>query len=127
MVTRRQFVRITVLVCVALLQLQVLAAGALACQHAGDAATTATASGLAAACPHGGLVTPIDRDDDAPGAIGHCQKCALDLCVFGGLGLLTQQPLLASSGPSRPTPGAQRHFYLFSPDPTQKPPITLSG
>lgn len=123
---RRKWVQIALLICLVTLQLQVYAVNLLPCQHTGGASSHASTAGLAAACPH---VVSVQQtaSEDAGAAFGHCQKCALDLCVFGGLALPPEQPTLAATRSAPYTPGGQRHFYLFSPDPGLKPPIPISG
>lgn len=123
--TRRQTVRITLLVCLAMLQLQVYAAGTLMCQHA-DHAVPGSSGTLSAACPHTGAAQQAEVVDVSE-VQGDCQKCVLDLCVLGGFGLPAQHLGLASVPPSLPIPGEQRHFYRFLPDPGLKPPIAISG
>jgi hypothetical protein len=118
--------RITVLICLLTLQLQVYAAEALACKHAGDFAGETATDRLAAACPHAGAGQQTALAD-ADGAPVKCQKCALELCVFSGLGVFGQPPNLVSLQPAPPTPAVQRHYYAFSPDPGKKPPIAFSG
>ena len=123
MSARRRIMRITVAICLLTLQLQVYAASALVCQHAGDAATETAAGGLAAACPHAGSAQRSDLADPDTSS-GQCQKCVLELCIFGGLCVFAQPSQLMSLEPSPPTPAAQRHYYVFSPDPGKKPPIS---
>lgn len=153
--TRRKMARYTVLLCLLLLQLQVYAAGSLACQHWGTpwdeqtegrgarAAVAHAGAGLTAACPHAAFAPAKTSDLSIPIRDGsgtaqadpnsaqvppeRCQKCALDLCISGGLGLLVNALNLSAPEPSNPEPGVPSHFYRFTPDPARKPPIAVFG
>jgi hypothetical protein len=127
--SRPTFARIILLVCLLTLQLQTFAASTLSCRHAAD--------GHAAHCPHAVGAGPVSltlpaasQDDSAPAAsalLGECQKCMLDLCLVGALGLLPQPPLMAGLTRSAPTPGPEPYFYRYARDLWLKPPIMAVG
>lgn len=123
---RTRLNRIILVVCLLTLQLQAFAASTLSCRHASE--------GRVADCPHAigaGLVasTPVaevgvDVVRETAPALGECQKCMLDLCLFSALGLLPQPPVIAELARSAPTPGPEPHFYRYALDLWLKPPIT---
>ncbi|MEA1052055.1 hypothetical protein U5801_19915 [Lamprobacter modestohalophilus] len=59
--------------------------------------------------------------------LAECQKCALELCVFGAMGVFPQAPSVAVADLPIPTPSPERHFYRYSDDLWSKPPIPVLG
>lgn len=127
--------------CMLTFQLQIFAASTLSCRHASDAAifeATEAASERAVEyapthCPYmarvlspaGGITASVDSAGAAEPAFGDCQKCLLDLCPLGALGLLPQPPLMSEPARSMASPRQQPHFYRYSVDLWSKPPILV--
>jgi hypothetical protein len=134
-----------VVICLLTFQLQALAASALPCRHALDPTAfsdLATVPLAARVCAHAltasapvnklanvepsrpSLADSVAGEQSSAKAIApDCQKCALDLCVFGAMAGLPQPPMIDAVAASRPMPSPQSHFYLYSDDLWSKPPI----
>lgn len=145
--TRALTTQIIVMFCLLTLQLQAFAASALPCLHAADESSqsshgsamlgaghcahqfAATAPLTIAAASDDGFLTVADADgQDSPvPTLAECQKCALELCVFGAMGVFPQAPSLAVADLPIPTPSSERHFYRYSDDLWSKPPIPVLG
>lgn len=121
--------RIILFTCLLTLQLQVLAASMLSCLHADADISSRTLAGAAHHCPHlQQVAAPADETaESAAPAFADCQKCILDLCVSGALGVLSQPQLTAEPRRLTPVSGREPHFYRFSIDLWSKPPISLRG
>ncbi|MCF7989318.1 MAG: hypothetical protein K9M02_02630 [Thiohalocapsa sp.] len=119
--------RIIALLCLLLFQLQVFAASTLGCVH-GDAGSAGPIH-----CIHGAdggsaaATGSPDHDDGGERAGAPCQKCSLGHCASGWHLL----PDAGVQSAPRPAPvqaaGKACHYYHFTPDSWQKPPIPLSS
>lgn len=138
---RPKLTQMVLLICMLTFQLQIYAASTLSCRHAPEAAIYTISQGASEGvverapthCPH---LVPVlatadattasgDSGDAADPSLGDCQKCMLDLCALGALGLLPQPPLMAEPVRSMPSPRQQPHFYRYSVDLWSKPPILV--
>jgi len=130
--------RVLLALCLLLFQLQLFAASALGCRHAGDAAVAGAGDGTVSGCPHHAPSgsDPADSVDGGPGDAGDpaaspgtdpdtsltdCAKCALHLGLSHAMASAGTADL-PHLRPGRSDPLSPRHFYQFTPDPLQKPP-----
>lgn len=128
--TGHRLSRIILFICLLTLQLQVLAASTLSCLHADADTSSRTLARAADHCPHLHQVVAAPADETAESAapaFADCQKCVLDLCVSGALGVLSQPQLTAEPIRSTHISGREPHFYRFSIDLWSKPPISPRG
>jgi len=117
---RRRFAAIALILCLAILHLQVWAATVMGCRHAAG-----FAGGTTAVCPVHQTAPQTSTEDPTEGypARLHCQKCALEYAV-GVPALMVSAPLLPEiRGPQAQIPMPSLHFYWFTPDSPYRPPI----